>query len=180
MGRRGKKQQDAVDDADAVSIVIDAPAEKLYDIVSDITKMGRLSPECTGGSWLKGAKGPAVGAEFRGRNRRGPVFWMTRNTVVAANRGREFAFETRDSGTRWGYRFEPADAGSTLVTETRSVAKRRPLLARVFSVLLLGGVADHDEEMRQGMRTSLERLKTVAETPDRPRRLGRRAKNRRR
>jgi len=161
-------------DGDSVSLVIDAPAERLYDIVSDITKMGRLSPECVGGRWLKGAKGPAVGAEFRGRNRRGLVFWVTRNKVVAANRGREFAFETRDSGTRWRYRFEPAENGATVVTESREAWRRRPLVARVFSVLLLGGVKDHDEEMRDGMRTSLERLKSVAETSDRPRRRRRR------
>lgn len=66
-----RRKKTAVDDE--VSIVIDAPADRLYDIVSDVSKMGRLSPECTGGKWLGGAKGPSVDARFKGRNRRGPV-----------------------------------------------------------------------------------------------------------
>lgn len=162
MSRRSKQQASP----NEVSIVIDAPADRLYDIVSDVTKMGRLSPECTGGTWLGRTKGPAVDARFRGRNRRGPVFWVTTNRVVEANRGREFAFETKQSGARWQYRFEPSDGGATTVTESHAMFRRRPLSAWVFSTLLLGGAKDHDEEMRAGMRTSLERLKAVAEEPE--------------
>ena len=174
MARRRKKNRSA----DEVSIVIDAPADRLYDIVSDVSNMGRLSPECTGGKWLGGAKGPAVDAVFRGRNRRGPVIWATSNRVVAANRGREFAFETKQSGTRWRYRFVP-DGDRTIVTESREPWRSRPMVARVFSVFLLGGIADHDEEMRAGMRQSLERLKDVAEQPDAASRRARRKAARR-
>ncbi|MFN8052278.1 MAG: SRPBCC family protein [Acidimicrobiales bacterium] len=169
-----RRKKTAVDDE--VSIVIDAPADRLYDIVSDVSKMGRLSPECTGGKWLGGAKGPSVDARFKGRNRRGPVMWSTTNTVVAANRGREFAFETKQSGTRWRYRFEPVGDGDnrTVVTESREPWRSRPMVARVFSVLFLGGIKDHDEEMREGMRASLERLKSVAESAEKPTRRRRR------
>jgi len=161
MSRRSDKQQ--AGSPSEVSVVIDAPADRLYDLVSDVTRMGRLSPECTGGSWLGTAKGPAVDARFRGRNRRGPIFWMTTNRVVEANRGRAFAFETKQSGARWSYRFEPGDADSTVVTESHSMFRRRPFTAWVFASLLLGGAKDHDEEVRAGMRTSLERLKVLAE-----------------
>ncbi|MBX7070592.1 MAG: SRPBCC family protein [Microthrixaceae bacterium] len=148
-----------------VSITIEAPADRLYDIVSDVTKMGRISPECTGGKWLGKAKGPAVDARFKGTNRRGPVFWSTTNRVIEANRGREFSFETQQSGARWRYRFEPASEGGTVVTESHEMFRRRPAVAWVFSTLLLGGAKDHDEEMHAGMRTSLERLKAAAENP---------------
>jgi dimethylaniline monooxygenase (N-oxide forming) len=166
MARRSKRTATPEPTGDEVSLVISAPADELYDLVSDVKRMGRLSPECTGGKWLKGAKGPAVGAEFRGRNRRGPVIWATRNRVVEANRGREFAFETKQSGTRWRYRFEP-EGDATVVTETREPWRSRPISARVFTLLLLGGIRDHDQEMRDGMAASLERLKVAAETPDR-------------
>jgi len=148
---------------DAVTLRIGAPPDRIYAIVTDVTQMGRLSPECTGGRWLGGAAGPAVGARFKGTNKRGIARWSTTNEVVAAEPGRAFAFETQQSGTRWSYRLEP-DGDGTLVTEERAAFKARPLLARVFSVLALGGVADHDEEMRDGMRATLERLKAVAET----------------
>jgi hypothetical protein len=147
---------------DAVTLHIGATPERIYDIVTDVTNMGRLSPECTGGRWLAGATGPVVGARFKGTNKRGIARWSTTNEVVAADPGREFAFETQQSGTRWSYRLEP-DGDGTLVTESRAAFKDRPLVARIFSAVALGGVAEHDDEMRDGMRATLERLKAVAE-----------------
>lgn len=150
--------------SDEVSLGIQAPAARLYDIVTDIEHMGRLSPECIGGRWLDGASGPAVGARFKGKNQRGFVRWSTTNVVVAAEPAREFAFETQQSGVRWTYRFEPDGAGTT-VTERREAFKPRPFVARAFTALLLGGVSDHDDELRRGMRATLERLKVAAESP---------------
>ena len=150
---------------DEASIEVAAPPDRLYDLVSDITRMGRLSPECTGGKWLGDASGPAVGASFKGRNRRGLIRWSTVNRVVEANRGREFAFETAQSGTRWGYLFEPR-GDTTLVTEFREPFRKRPLVARVFAKLFLGGVREHEDEMVQALEDSLGRLKEVAESPE--------------
>lgn len=147
---------------DSVTLRIAAPAERIYDIVTDVAGMGRLSPECTGGRWLGDATGPAVGARFRGTNRRGIARWSTTNEVVVADPGREFAFETQQSGMRWTYRLEP-DGDGTLVTEERTAFKPRPLLARVFTTLALGGTDDHDDELRAGMQATLERLRAVAE-----------------
>ena len=148
--------------ADEVSLHIGAPAERIYAIVTDIAQMGQLSPECTGGQWLDGATGPAVGAVFKGTNKRGAARWSTKNRVMEAEPGQVFSFNTKQSGTRWTYRMEP-DGDGTLVTESRAAFKARPLSARVFSKLLLGGVAEHDDEMRDGMRQTLERLKGIAE-----------------
>jgi hypothetical protein len=134
----------------------------VYAIVTDVAQMGRLSPECTGGRWLDGATGPAVGARFKGSNKRGFARWSTTNRVVEAEPGRAFSFETNQSGTRWTYRMEP-DGTGTLVTESRAAFKDRPLIAKVFATLLLGGIDDHEDELRDGMRQTLERLKAVAE-----------------
>lgn len=145
------------------SLTISASPQELYDLVTDVANMGRLSPECTGGTWLDGASGPAVGARFKGTNRRGWVRWSTVSTVVAAEPGREFTFETKDSGARWSYRFQP-DHDGTLVTESREMYTERPLLATFFSKLLLGGTQSHDREMDAGLRSTLERLKALAES----------------
>ena len=153
----------ATDDPDSVSVRIEATPEACYEIVADVTQMGRLSPECTGGRWIGRTKEPVVGARFVGFNRRGWVRWATMNRVVTAEPGREFAFETGGSATRWRYRFEP-DGDATIVTETREAVKDRPLPARVFSKFLLGGVDEHDDEMREGMRATLARLKEIAES----------------
>jgi hypothetical protein len=141
---------------------IEASAEDLYDLVTDVAGMGRFSTECIGGDWLDGATGPAIGARFRGRNRRGWVRWSTVNRVVAAERGVEFAFETDGSGARWTYRFEP-DGDATVVTETREMFKPRPRSAAIFAKLLLGGAEAHDAEMDAGLRSTLERLRAHVE-----------------
>lgn len=154
----------AADPADSVSLRIEAAPEALYDIVSDPSNMGRLSPECTGGHWLDDATGPAVGARFKGTNKRGFVRWSTKSTVVAAERGKEFAFEVGDSGTRWRYSFA-ADGSGTVVTESREASKPYPFIAKAFTTVLLGGVDKHTEELRAGMAATLQRLKDLAEAP---------------
>ena len=148
--------------SDEVSLHIDAPPERIYEIVSDIAQMGRLSPECTGGTWLDGATGPAVGARFKGSNKRGVARWSTTNEVVAAEPGRLFSFETQQSAARWTYRMEPEGTG-TVVTETRELYKKRPTVATIFTKIFLGGDDSHDDELRKGMRQTLERVKQLAE-----------------
>lgn len=152
----------APDPADVVKLRIEASPDALYDLVSDPANMGQLSPECTGGHWLDGATGPAVGARFKGTNKRGFVRWSTKSTVVAAERGREFAFEVGDSGTQWRYQFEPEGTG-TIVTESRSASKPYPFIAKAFTTVLLGGVDGHTQELRAGMAATLARLKELAE-----------------
>jgi uncharacterized protein YndB with AHSA1/START domain len=147
---------------DEVSLQIEAPPERVYEILTDIAQMGRLSPECTGGKWLDGATGPAVGARFKGSNKRGIARWSTTNEVVEADPGKAFSFETKQSAARWTYRLQP-DGSGTLVTESRAMFKERPMIAKVYATLMLGGIDDHDDEMRDGMRRTLERLKAIAE-----------------
>ena len=100
-----------------------APPERVWDLVSDVTRVGEFSPETFEAQWLGGATGPAPGVRFRGhvkRNGRGPVYW-TVCTVTACEPGREFAFSV--GGPRgtivntWRYQLEPA-AGGTDVTES--------------------------------------------------------------
>ena len=49
------------------SIVIARSLEVLYDMVSDVTRMGQWSPACRSCWWDEGAL-PEVGAWFTGRN----------------------------------------------------------------------------------------------------------------
>jgi hypothetical protein len=100
----------------AESIVIAGDPEALYDMVSDVTRMGEWSPVCTGCWWDEG-DGPRAGAWFTGRNELPDRVWETRSRVVAADRPREFAFMVRGTWVRWGYTFTAVDGG-TRVTES--------------------------------------------------------------
>jgi hypothetical protein len=59
-----------------------ASPSQLYDAVSDVRRMGEWSPECQRCEWIDGAVGPAVGARFKGRNRRGIIRWSTMGVIT--------------------------------------------------------------------------------------------------
>ena len=98
------------------SIVIARTPEELFELVSDVTRMGDWSPVCKA-CWWDDGEGPRVGAWFTGRNELPERTWETRSQVVAADRGREFAFEVNSGWVRWGYTFTAVDSG-TQVTES--------------------------------------------------------------
>ncbi|MEU9860950.1 NAD(P)-binding domain-containing protein [Streptomyces sp. NPDC047971] len=152
-----------------VSIRIDASPEVVWDLISDVTRMGEWSPECRRCRWRGDKRG--VGAKFIGVNRRGWVAWITSNTVEQWERGRSFAFHTTTNGVRWGYRLERDGQGGTLVTEVwdvsgQSTGQRKRTAS--FANSMLGGYENHTEELREGMRMTLERVKAAAEQQGRP------------
>ena len=98
------------------SIFVDAAPEKLYALVSDVTRMGEWSPICKACWWDEG-EGPQVGAWFTGRNETPDRTWETRSQVVSAEPGRKFAWQVNHGWVHWEYTFEPEGAG-TLLTET--------------------------------------------------------------
>jgi uncharacterized protein YndB with AHSA1/START domain len=142
---------------------IEAPAMVVWSMVSDITRMGEWSPENTGGTWTKGASGPAVGATFKGTNRSGKRKWSTACTVVSAEPGQRFAFAV-DVGpisvATWSFDLEADDTGCT-VTETWT--DRRGRIARTLGRKATG-VADRVAHNRAGMEHTLERLAAAAES----------------
>ena len=95
------------------SISVAVTPDELYALVSDVTRMGEWSPVCRACWWDEGA-GPEVGAWFTGRNELPERTWETRSQVVAADPGREFAWEVNNGWVRWGFTLEPEDGGTRL------------------------------------------------------------------
>jgi Polyketide cyclase / dehydrase and lipid transport len=147
----------------ADSIVITRSPADLYDMVSDVTRMGEWSPVCKA-CWWDGGQGPSVGAWFTGRNElAGRDPWETRSQVVAAVPGKEFAFVVGGAWTRWGYTFTPA-AGGTLVTESWEMLPAG--LTRFderFGPDAAAQVANRFEAARAGIPRTLAALKRIAE-----------------
>src|SRR5215475_547101 len=99
---------------DEVELQIDVPAERLYDLVSDVTRAPQWSPEVISCRWIGDATGPAVGARFVARNRRRWFTWSNKPVVEVADRAREFAFTRTEPGggtMRWYYRLTPSGGG---------------------------------------------------------------------
>jgi len=150
------------------TIHIDAAPEVLWDLVADVTCMGKWSPETVSAGWIGRSNGPAVGAKFRGRNKYNWARWPGTCEVTVAERGKEFTFVRKaprdlDGGTTWRYTFEPEDGG-TKVTESFDQARMpNPVLMRLNRLMV--GAPDHRRQvMIDGIRTTLQRVKAAAES----------------
>ena len=145
-----------VETAGSTSIDIAAAPDAIYTLLTDLSRISELSPECYKAEWEGDATGPAVGATFRGYNRLRGNEWDVACVVVAADPGKEWAFEVPSDdgpGTVWRYTIEQSGSGSQ-VTES-------------FDSPILG--AEHFQKMGRhemlltNIAQTLENLKTVAE-----------------
>lgn len=148
---------------DHVELDIDAEADLLYKMVSDLPRIGEWSPECEAVDWEGGISGPVEGSTFVGHNAVGPgrrIRYSRHGRVLVATPGREFAFVTEEGGresTVWRYRFD-ARGGRTRVIESYEV-RWIPTWARILDV-----PTNRHRQLVVNMRTTLERLKAAAES----------------
>lgn len=140
-----------------VSRVLPASPEAVYALVSDLPRMGEFSNENTGGSWVKGATGPAVGARFKGTNAKGKKKWTTDVVVTTADPGKEFAFDVTAAGMKvagWGFAIEPAEGGAKVTHYWDD--HRNAVIAKLTGMAL--GVPDRASHNRAGMEQTLAKM----------------------
>lgn len=143
----------------SASVDITAPPEEVWAVVSDVTRMPEWSPELRR-LFVLGRGEPRVGMLLLGINRRGYVAWPTTSRVVRLEPGRAVAWKTRESGATWTYELEELGGGTRLTG-------RRDLPAFTMGTTLMapviGGAEAHDRELADGVRATLERIKTTVE-----------------
>jgi len=150
---------------DQVSVTTDiaAPAELVWTMVSDVTRMGEWSPENEAATWLGGATHAEPGAKFRGTNRNGKKKWDTLAKIADAEPGRRLSFHVTAAGLKvaeWRYELEPTSGGCRI---TETWIDERGRIAK-FLGKPVSGVADRAPHNRLGMEQTLERLKAAAES----------------
>jgi hypothetical protein len=156
-------------------LVIAAPPELLYDQVADLTRMGEISPVCTGGFYdddtVRGA-----GAWFTGRNVTPQLRWETRCHVIVADRpihvswemcgGRALPpeeeaqpakpHEAEEPVSRWSYTFRAVEGG-TEVEESWKLLRVRDHTRDLDDA----AQAQMVEGMRRQLRDTLTKLAQV-------------------
>lgn len=143
------------------SIDVDASPEAVWSVISDLKRMGEWSPQCKkmivfGGEVKQGARTLNV-------NRRGPLFWPTNAKVVTFEPNRQIAFRVAENHTVWSYAIEPTATGSRL-TETRTAAGGKTTAVSSFLVdKVFGGNDSFEDELREGIRETLGKVKRAAE-----------------
>jgi hypothetical protein len=144
------------------SIVISRSPEELYEVVSDVTRMGEWSPVCKACWWDEG-NSATVGAWFTGRNELPERTWDTRSEVVAADPGREFAFIVGGSYVRWGYTFTTVGGGTQVTESWEFLPGGAAMFDERFGADANAQVANRAELARTGIPATLAALKEIAE-----------------
>ena len=146
------------------TVTIAASPEEVYDLVSDVTRMGEWSPVCKAGEWHDDGR-----TSFTGTNTTPDRTWQTKCRVDVAERGVEFAFtnlgmEGDAELVRWGYTFRPVDGG-TQVTESWQVLENYDeFLTKLVPGMDVAQYLDGVKPVtQQGMAETLANLKSVAE-----------------
>ncbi|MFJ8624812.1 SRPBCC family protein [Kitasatospora sp. NPDC093550] len=173
-------------------VFVQAPVDRVWELVTDIELPTRLSPELQRVAWLDGADGPAVGARFEGHNHRADmpdwrtvseVTELTGSTAPTGPTGpagvRVFAWAVMDADGRYGepvsdpagslarWRFDltPEDGGTRLRQSVEIGPGRSGVSAYIDAK------PEFEEkivdfrlgELRKGMTATLEGVKSLAE-----------------
>lgn len=151
------------------STFVEASPEQIYPLISDITRFGEWSPECTGGEWLTGTPGE-VGSRFRGDNSNGERDWSSECEVVDAEPGKRFAFgvltgSDRTDNSVWSFEVEPEGSGSRL-TQRYALRELTGPIKEFLDQQEDGGaqfIATRTEALRGALRQTVEGVKKTAE-----------------
>lgn len=152
-----------------VEVLIDAPIERVWQLVTDINLAAQFSAEFLGAHWLD--DGPGVGARFEGRNHHQALGgWETTSFVTRYEPPRAFGWAVTDpdnpSSSWWfeleqqrdgvrlrqGTRMGPAPSGLTIAITAMPEKEERIIVRRL-------------QEFETNMRATVEGIKRLAEDP---------------
>jgi len=124
-----------------VAVVVDATVPQVWEVISDVTRIGEWSHECHGARWLGNADGPSPGVRFRGRNRAGWARWGRTCEITTVDPPRQIVWRTVPTllfpdSTQWRIQLEPTSDGRTLITQSFTVLRAPWLLDRLYARLI--------------------------------------------
>jgi uncharacterized protein YndB with AHSA1/START domain len=141
---------------------IAASADRVWSTLTDLRRMPEWSPELVRMVPLKRG-GLREGQWYLGINRRGAAVWPTRSVVATIEPNHVLTWDTRTSGARWIYEVEADGPDACVLRLTRPVPRRLTWVSNAYAAVALGGIDSHADELEDGMRTTLERLKETVE-----------------
>ena len=140
-------------------IDIDAPVDKVWELITDTRRMPEWSPQCRKMKTL----GPLrQGTRTLNLNRRKRLYWTTTSTITEVVPQRKFAFRVNTNNTIWSYELEPTATG-TRVVESRHAENGVKPTSNFLVNMLFSGVPSFEDELVDGMNASLARIKAAAE-----------------
>ncbi len=123
-----------------VEIMVDAPIDAVWRVVSDVTRVGEWSHECRRVDWLDGATAAAPGVRFRGVNKAGPWSWSRVNEIVVAEEPRTLVWRTISTllypdSSEWRITLDCVE-GRTRIVQSFHILRASAALARLYSIVV--------------------------------------------
>ena len=146
------------------TILVQATPEELYDLVSDIARTGEWSPICSACWWDDLSEAGQVGAWFTGHNELPERTWETRSQVVAADRGREFAWIVGGSYVRWGFTFDPDGAATKLTESWEFLPGGIAMFQEKYGDRAPAEIDERTRQAYDGIPRTLSAIKQIAES----------------
>ncbi|MGH3885370.1 MAG: SRPBCC family protein [Pseudonocardiaceae bacterium] len=152
-----------------VSLTVAAPPERVWALVSDVTRVGDWGGECVDAQWEGSVGGPEVGARFHGRQVRQGREWETSSVVTEVEPGVSFGWAVGDpvnASATWRYELAPDGSGGTVL---RYRAVMGPGPSGLTAVIAKAPdseeriIADRLKEHERNMTATLEAIKRAAE-----------------
>lgn len=141
---------------------IAAPPQAVWAVITDPRALGGLSDQVMR-THVVGTDPVGLGTRTVNVNRRGPLVWPTRAKVVRFEPVRDYAFRIKDNASTWSFELEPTASG-TRVVHRREAPNGTTKVSRMLQEKVLGGVAEFDRELTEGMAVTLQRLKALLES----------------
>jgi hypothetical protein len=132
------------------SVIVEASAGTLYELISDITRTGEAGQ---------------VGAWFTGRNELPNRTSQTRSQVAVAERGREFAWVVGGSFVRWGFSsLSPAETKTTLTESWEFLPDGIAMFQEKYDEHAQMQIADRTHQALDGIPKTLAAIKRIPES----------------
>jgi len=155
-----------------VEVLVAAPPERVWALLTDIGLPARFSNEFRGAEWLEESPGPRVGARFLGRNEHPAIgAWQSISVVVACEPARTFGWDVQSSGgvgSSWRFEVTPDGPGTRL----RQWARMGPAPSGLTAAIEARPdkedriVENRLAEWRSNMQATVEGIKALAEAGD--------------
>ena len=150
-----------------VDVVVQAPAERVWALITDVNLPARFSNEFRGVEWID--DGPAMDAHFRGRSEHPAIGqWETTCVVTRFEVNRVFEWAVGDAdhaSAKWRFEIEP-DAGGVRLTQWCQIGPAPSGLTP--AILAMPDkeeriVARRLDEFRANMQATIDGIKQIAE-----------------
>lgn len=138
---------------------IDATPERVWAVLSDLTRMGEFSPQCRK---VIARKPVQAGTRTLNINRNGWMWWPTSAKVVEFKPNERIAFQILENRMVWSYTLIPQGDG-TRVVHRREAPDGTTKLSRFLIDRGFGGEEKFERVLVKGMNKTLARAKDAVE-----------------